>query len=94
MFYRVITGNLIGKAIEKDGNDSSIALSSSQHPFNRELYRSNNKNSKGIWPVTPQNMIGVGVNFVGQDGMIPVAQEKLQNLASFLGGDDLVKLKS
>ena len=42
-----ITGNLIGKAKEKNGeNDGLVSVISSQHPFNQKYVEATDKNQK------------------------------------------------
>ena len=56
-----ITGNLIGKAKEKEWreNDGLVSVISSQHPFNQKYVEATDKNQKGVWQVTQQNMTGI-----------------------------------
>lgn len=51
----ILTGNVIGKANEKEWreNDGLVSVISSQHPFNQKYTQATDKNQKGIWQVTP-----------------------------------------
>ena len=64
-----ITGNLIGKAKEKEWreNDGLVSVISSQHPFNQKYVEATDKNQKGVWQVTPTKHDWDHVDFVGQD---------------------------
>ncbi|PHK49023.1 YSIRK-targeted triacylglycerol lipase [Staphylococcus edaphicus] len=70
MFLRfTVTGNLIGKAAEKDWrvNDGLVSTISSLHPFNQDYTEATDKVQKGIWQVTPIRHGWDHVDFVGQD---------------------------
>ncbi|WP_436951807.1 YSIRK-targeted triacylglycerol lipase [Staphylococcus shinii] len=64
-----ITGNVIGKAAEKEWreNDGLVSTISSQHPFNQAFTEATNEVKKGIWQVTPIKHGWDHVDFVGQD---------------------------
>ncbi|MEC5301696.1 MULTISPECIES: YSIRK-targeted triacylglycerol lipase [Staphylococcus] len=64
-----ITGNVIGKAAEKEWreNDGLVSIISSQHPFNQAFTEATNEVKKGIWQVTPIKHGWDHVDFVGQD---------------------------
>ncbi|MGW7907435.1 YSIRK-targeted triacylglycerol lipase [Staphylococcus pseudoxylosus] len=64
-----ITGNVIGKAAEKEWreNDGLVSTISSQHPFNQAYTEATNEVKKGIWQVTPIKHGWDHVDFVGQD---------------------------
>ncbi|NWK83613.1 YSIRK-type signal peptide-containing protein [Staphylococcus sp. GSSP0090] len=64
-----VTGNLIGKAAEKEWreNDGLISTISSQHPLNQAYTEATDKVQKGIWQVTPTKHGWDHVDFVGQD---------------------------
>ncbi|WP_440857490.1 YSIRK-targeted triacylglycerol lipase [Staphylococcus shinii] len=64
-----ITGNVIGKAAEKEWreNDGLVSTISSQHPFNQTFTEATNEVKKGIWQVTPIKHGWDHVDFVGQD---------------------------
>lgn len=94
MFFPfVITGNLIGKATEKEWreNDGLVSVISSQHPFNQAYTNATDKIQKGIWQVTPTKHDWDHVDFVGQDSSDTVrTREELQDFWHHLA-DDLVK---
>lgn len=94
MFFPfVITGNLIGKATEKEWreNDGLVSVISSQHPFNQAYTKATDKIQKGIWQVTPTKHDWDHVDFVGQDSSDTVrTREELQDFWHHLA-DDLVK---
>ncbi|MEB7754243.1 YSIRK-targeted triacylglycerol lipase [Staphylococcus pseudoxylosus] len=64
-----ITGNVIGKAAEKEWreNDGLVSTISSQHPFNQAYTEATNEVKRGIWQVTPIKHGWDHVDFVGQD---------------------------
>ncbi|RQM84449.1 lipase [Staphylococcus xylosus] len=64
-----ITGNVIGKAAEKEWreNDGLVSTISSQHPFNQAFTEATNEVKKGIWQVTPIKHGWDHVDFVGQN---------------------------
>ena len=64
-----VTGNVIGKAAEKEWreNDGLVSTISSQHPFNQAFTEATNEVKKGIWQVTPIKHGWDHVDFVGQD---------------------------
>ncbi|SCT00195.1 YSIRK-targeted triacylglycerol lipase [Staphylococcus caeli] len=64
-----VTGNVIGKATEKEWreNDGLISTISSQHPFNQAHTAATDQVQKGIWQVTPIRHGWDHVDFVGQD---------------------------
>ena len=64
-----VTGNVIGKATEKEWreNDGLVSVISSQHPFNQAYTEATDTNQKGIWQVTPTKHDWDHVDFVGQD---------------------------
>lgn len=94
MFFPfVITGNLIGKATEKEWreNDGLVSVVSSQHPFNQAYTNATDKIQKGIWQVTPTKHDWDHVDFVGQDSSDTVrTREELQDFWHHLAAD-LVK---
>ncbi|MBE5674612.1 YSIRK domain-containing triacylglycerol lipase Lip1 [Staphylococcus sp. SS35] len=94
MFFPfVITGNLIGKATEKEWreNDGLVSIVSSQHPFNQAYTNATDKIQKGIWQVTPTKHDWDHVDFVGQDSSDTVrTREELQDFWHHLAAD-LVK---
>ncbi len=80
MFFPfVITGNLIGKATEKEWreNDGLVSVISSQHPFNQAYTNATDKIQKGIWQIKRlQNMIGIMLILSDKIVLIQCAQEK------------------
>lgn len=89
----ILTGNVIGKANEKEWreNDGLVSVISSQHPFNQKYTQATDKNQKGIWQVTPTKHDWDHVDFVGQDSSDTVrTREELQQFWHGLA-DDLVK---
>lgn len=70
MFFPfTVTGNVIGKATEKEWreNDGLISTISAQHPFNQAYTEATDQIQKGIWQVTPIKHGWDHVDFVGQD---------------------------
>lgn len=57
----MITGNLIGKATEKEWreNDGLVSVISSQHPFNQAYTKATDKIQKAFGKWRLQNMIGI-----------------------------------
>ena len=51
----VLTGNVIGKAAEKDWrvNDGLVSTISALHPFNQNFVEASDNIKKGVWQVTP-----------------------------------------
>lgn len=89
----ILTGNVIGKANEKEWreNDGLVSVISSQHPFNQKYTQTTDKNQKGIWQVTPTKHDWDHVDFVGQDSSDTVrTREELQQFWHGLA-DDLVQ---
>ncbi|MEJ7442084.1 YSIRK-type signal peptide-containing protein [Staphylococcus warneri] len=89
----ILTGNVIGKANEKEWreNDGLVSVISSQHPFNQKYTQATDKNQKGIWQVTPTKHDWDHVDFVGQDSSDTVrTREELQQFWHGLA-DDLVQ---
>ncbi|MFQ3879033.1 YSIRK-type signal peptide-containing protein [Staphylococcus xylosus] len=64
-----VTGNVIGKAAEKEWreNDGLVSTISSQHPFNQAFIEATDEVKKGVWQVTPIKHGWDHVDFVGQD---------------------------
>lgn len=64
-----VTGNVIGKAAEKEWreNDGLVSTISSQHPFNQDFIEATDEVKKGVWQVTPIKHGWDHVDFVGQD---------------------------
>ncbi|RIM82713.1 YSIRK-targeted triacylglycerol lipase [Staphylococcus xylosus] len=64
-----VTGNVIGKAAEKEWreNDGLVSTISSQHPFNQAFIEATDEVEKGVWQVTPIKHGWDHVDFVGQD---------------------------
>lgn len=88
-----ITGNLIGKAKEKEWreNDGLVSVISSQHPFNQKYVEATDKNQKGVWQVTPTKHDWDHVDFVGQDSTdTKRTRDELQQFWHGLA-DDLVQ---
>ena len=88
-----VTGNVIGKATEKEWreNDGLVSVISSQHPFNQAYTEATDTNQKGIWQVTPTKHDWDHVDFVGQDSSDTVrTREELQQFWHGLA-DDLVQ---
>ncbi|MCO6333212.1 YSIRK domain-containing triacylglycerol lipase GehC [Staphylococcus epidermidis] len=88
-----ITGNLIGKAKEKEWreNDGLVSVISSQHPFNQKYVEATDKNQKGVWQVTPTKHDWDHVDFVGQDSTdTKRTRDELQQFWHDLA-DDLVQ---
>ena len=89
----ILTGNVIGKANEKEWreNDGLVSVISSQHPFNQKYTQATDKNQKGVWQVTPTKHDWDHVDFVGQDSSDTVrTREELQQFWHGLA-DDLVQ---
>ena len=89
----ILTGNVIGKANEKEWreNDGLVSVISSQHPFNQKYTQATDQNQKGIWQVTPTKHDWDHVDFVGQDSSDTVrTREELQQFWHSLA-DDLVQ---
>ncbi|MBO1199033.1 YSIRK-type signal peptide-containing protein [Staphylococcus simiae] len=89
----VLTGNLIGKATEKEWreNDGLVSVISSQHPFNQAYTEATDQVQKGIWQVTPTRHDWDHVDFVGQDNTDTArTREELQDFWHGLA-DDLVQ---
>ena len=89
----ILTGNVIGKANEKEWreNDGLVSVISSQHPFNQKYTQATDKNQKGIWQVTPTKHDWDHVDFVEQDSSDTVrTREELQQFWHGLA-DDLVQ---
>lgn len=89
----ILTGNVIGKANEKEWreNDGLVSVISSQHPFNQKYTQATDQNQKGIWQVTPTKHDWDHVDFVGQDSSDTVrTREELQQFWHGLA-DDLVQ---
>ncbi|MEJ7494031.1 YSIRK-targeted triacylglycerol lipase [Staphylococcus pasteuri] len=85
-----LTGNVIGKATEKEWreNDGLVSVISSQHPFNQKYTNATDKNQKGIWQVTPTRHDWDHVDFVGQDSSDTVrTREELQQFWHGLAAD-------
>ena len=62
MFFPfTVTGNVIGKAAEKEWreNDGLISTISAQHPFNQPYTEATDQIQKGIWQVTPIKHVGI-----------------------------------
>ncbi|WP_435303526.1 YSIRK-targeted triacylglycerol lipase [Staphylococcus agnetis] len=97
MFFAfTATGNLIGKATEKEWreNDGLVSVVSSQHPFNEAFTPVTDKNQKGVWQVTPTKHDWDHVDFVGQDGTdTKRTREELQQFWHQLA-EDLVQSES
>ena len=88
-----ITGNLIGKAKEKEcrENYGLVSVISSQHPFNQKYVEATDKNQKGVWQVTPTKHDWDHVDFVGQDSTdTKRTRDELQQFWHGLA-DDLVQ---
>ena len=88
-----LTGNLIGKATEKEWreNDGLVSVISSQHPFNQAYTEATKQVQKGIWQVTPTRHDWDHVDFVGQDSTDTArTREELQAFWHGLA-DDLVQ---
>ncbi|MDU9352170.1 YSIRK-targeted triacylglycerol lipase [Staphylococcus warneri] len=86
----ILTGNVIGKANEKEWreNDGLVSVISSQHPFNQKYTQATDKNQKGIWQVTPTKHDWDHVDFVGQDSSDTVrTREELQQFWHGLAND-------
>ncbi|WP_210140210.1 YSIRK-type signal peptide-containing protein [Staphylococcus sp. GDY8P45P] len=64
-----ITGNVIGKAPEKEWrvNDGLVSTISALHPFNQAYVAASNQVQKGVWQVTPIMHDWDHADFVGQD---------------------------
>ncbi|MCI2869116.1 YSIRK-type signal peptide-containing protein [Staphylococcus hominis] len=91
-----VTGNVIGKATEKEWreNDGLVSVISSQHPFNQAYTEATDTNQKGIWQVTPTKHDWDHVDFVGQDSTdTKRSREELQQFWYDLA-DDLVQTKA
>ncbi|EHJ07494.1 YSIRK-targeted triacylglycerol lipase [Staphylococcus simiae] len=89
----ILTGNLIGKATEKEWreNDGLVSVISSQHPFNQAYTDATDQVQKGIWQVTPTLHDWDHVDFVGQDSTDTArTREELQDFWHGLA-DDLVQ---
>ncbi|MCD8892510.1 YSIRK-type signal peptide-containing protein [Staphylococcus nepalensis] len=65
----VLTGNVIGKAAEKDWrvNDGLVSTISALHPFNQNFVEASDNIKKGVWQVTPIMHGWDHADFVGQD---------------------------
>lgn len=86
----ILTGNVIGKANEKEWreNDGLVSVISSQHPFNQKYTQATDQNQKGIWQVTPTKHDWDHVDFVGQDSSDTVrTREELQQFWHGLAAD-------
>ena len=94
MFFPfTVTGNVIGKAAEKEWreNDGLISTISAQHPFNQPYTEATDQIQKGIWQVTPIKHGWDHVDFVGQDATdYSHPTEELQQFWHGLA-DDLVR---
>ena len=91
-----MTGNVIGKATEKEWreNDGLVSVISSQHPFNQAYIEATDTNQKGIWQVTPTKHDWDHVDFVGQDSTdTKRTREELQQFWHNLA-DDLVQTET
>lgn len=91
-----VTGNVIGKATEKEWreNDGLVSVISSQHPFNQAYTEATDTNQKGIWQVTPTKHDWDHVDFVGQDSTdTKRSREELQQFWYDLA-DDLVQTEA
>ncbi|MCI2880094.1 YSIRK-targeted triacylglycerol lipase [Staphylococcus hominis] len=91
-----VTGNVIGKATEKEWreNDGLVSVISSQHPFNQAYTEATDTNQKGIWQVTPTKHDWDHVDFVGQDSTdTKRTREELQQFWYDLA-DDLVQTEA
>ena len=91
-----VTGNVIGKATEKEWreNDGLLSVISSQHPFNQAYTEATDTNQKGIWQVTPTKHDWDHVDFVGQDSTdTKRSREELQQFWYDLA-DDLVQTEA
>lgn len=91
-----VTGNVIGKATEKEWreNDGLVSVISSQHPFNQAYTEATDTNQKGIWQVTPTKHDWDHVDFVGQDSTdTKRSREELQQFWYDLA-DDLVQTET
>ena len=91
-----VTGNVIGKATEKEWreNDGLVSVISSQHPFNQAYTEATDTNQKGIWQVTPTKHDWDHVDFVGQDSTdTKRSREELQQVWYDLA-DDLVQTEA
>lgn len=91
-----VTGNVIGKATEKEWreNDGLVSVISSQHPFNQAYTEATDTNQKGIWQVTPTKNDWDHVDFVGQDSTdTKRSREELQQFWYDLA-DDLVQTEA
>ncbi|WP_210139564.1 YSIRK-type signal peptide-containing protein [Staphylococcus sp. GDY8P67P] len=64
-----LTGNVIGKAPEKEWrvNDGLVSTISALHPFNQAHVEASNQVQKGVWQVTPIMHDWDHADFVGQD---------------------------
>ncbi|MEJ7483534.1 YSIRK-type signal peptide-containing protein [Staphylococcus hominis] len=92
----IVTGNVIGKATEKEWreNDGLVSVISSQHPFNQAYTEATDTNQKGIWQVTPTKHDWDHVDFVGQDSTdTKRTREELQQFWYDLA-DDLVQTEA
>ncbi|SUM78658.1 lipase [Staphylococcus saprophyticus] len=94
MFFPfTVTGNVSGKAAEKEWreNDGLISTISAQHPFNQPYTEATDQIQKGIWQVTPIKHGWDHVDFVGQDASdYSHPTEELQQFWHGLA-DDLVR---
>lgn len=91
-----VTGNVIGKATEKEWreNDGLVSVISSQHSFNQAYTEATDTNQKGIWQVTPTKHDWDHVDFVGQDSTdTKRSREELQQFWYDLA-DDLVQTEA
>lgn len=91
-----VTGNVIGKATEKEWreNDGLVSVISSQHPFNQAYTEATDTIQKGIWQVTPTKHDWDHVDFVGQDSTdTKRSREELQQFWYDLA-DDLVQTEA
>lgn len=88
-----LTGNVIGKAEEKEWreNDGLVSTISAQHPFNQASTPATDEVQKGIWQVSPIQHDWDHGDFVGTDAT--EAQIKTQDVRNFWLGiaDDAVK---
>lgn len=91
-----LTGNVIGKAPEKEWrvNDGLVSTISALHPFNQAHVEASNQVQKGVWQVTPIMHDWDHADFVGQDSND--TKRSQAELRQFYEGiaSDLVKLKT
>ncbi|MGE0975586.1 YSIRK-targeted triacylglycerol lipase [Staphylococcus cohnii] len=91
-----ITGNVIGKAPEKEWrvNDGLVSTISALHPFNQAYVEASNQVQKGVWQVTPIMHDWDHADFVGQDSND--TKRSQAELSQFYEGiaSDLVRTES